>query len=63
VQSGAKTIKGKAQMPEKYIVIRDAISKALGANVSISCTSAGKGKITIPFASEKQLKEIMKAIE
>lgn len=63
VQSGAKTIKGKAQMPEKYIVIRDAISKALGANVSISCTSGGKGKITIPFASEKQLKEIMKAIE
>ena len=34
-----------------------------GAKVSISCTSAGKGKITIPFASEKQLKEIMKAIE
>jgi ParB family chromosome partitioning protein len=63
VQSGAKTIKGKAQMPEKYIVIRDAISKAVGTNVSISCTSAGKGKITIPFASEKQLKEIMKAIE
>ena len=63
VQSGAKTIKGKAQMPEKYIVIRDAISKALGAKVSISCTSGGKGKITIPFASEKQLKEIMKAIE
>ena len=56
VQSGAKTIKGKAQMPEKYIVIRDAISKALGAKVSISCTSAGKGKITIPFVSEKQLK-------
>jgi ParB family chromosome partitioning protein len=50
-------------MPEKYIVIRDAISKALGAKVSISCTSAGKGKITIPFVSEKQLKEIMKAIE
>ena len=63
VQTGAKTIKGKAQMPEKYIVIRDAISKAVGTNVSISCTSAGKGKITIPFASEKLLKEIMKAIE
>ena len=63
VQSGTKTIKGKAQMPEKYLVIRDAISKAIGSRVTISCTSEGKGKITIPFTSEKQLKEIMKAIE
>jgi ParB family chromosome partitioning protein len=63
VQSGTKTIKGKAQMPEKYLVIRDALSKAIGSRVTISCTSEGKGKITIPFTSEKQLKEIMKAIE
>jgi len=32
-------------------------------NVQMTCSSRGKGKITIPFASEAELERILSAID
>ncbi len=41
-----------------YEKMAEKLSRALGANVRVSSRSAGKGKIEITFASEKELQEI-----
>ena len=43
----------------QYRSTTDRISRSLGTKVKMSCNASGKGRITIPFASDYQLQEIL----
>ncbi len=43
----------------QYRSTTDRISRSLGTKVKMSCNASGKGRITIPFASDDQLQEIL----
>lgn len=59
--------KAKSQEPRQaakerlaqYRSTTDQISRSLGTKVKMSCNASGKGRITIPFASDDQLQEIL----
>lgn len=59
VNSGRKTIMAKAKFPEEYNLLRNRLSEFLQTKVQLTCSSKGKGKITIPFANEEDLEKIM----
>ena len=59
VESGKKKIVAKAKLPEEYSALRSHLSDFLQTRVQLTCSSKGKGKITIPFANEEELERIM----
>ncbi len=59
VASGQKKIVAKTKLPEEYTVLRNRLSDFLQTKVQMTCSSKGKGKITIPFANEEDLEHIM----
>jgi ParB family chromosome partitioning protein len=61
VQAAKKKISAKVQLPAKMVEARQRLAERLGAKVQLSCSAGGKGKISIPFASEAELKHIMAA--
>ena len=63
MQSASKSVSSKSRMPQEYDELRQHLSKRLQARVQLACSAGGKGKITIPFANEEELKRIIKTIE
>lgn len=63
VQSAKKTIKGQSALPEEYEVLRNRIAKVLDSKVQMTCSPKGKGKITIPFATEQDLERIIELLD
>ena len=63
VQSARKKISATAQLPEEYNVLRKRLSDLFQTKVAMTCSPKGKGKISIPFASEEELERIMNAID
>jgi ParB family transcriptional regulator, chromosome partitioning protein len=63
VSSGRKTIVAKTKLPEEYDLLRNRLSDFLHTKVQLSCSSKGKGKITIPFANEEELEQIMSVFD
>lgn len=63
LESGKKKIQSKAKMPEEYGILRDRLSGFLKTKVQLSCSSKGKGKISIPFNDEKDLERIMELFD
>ena len=63
MQSASKTVSSKSRVPQEYDELRQHLSKRLQARVQLACSAGGKGKITIPFANEEELKRIIKTIE
>lgn len=59
IESGKKKIQAKSQLPEEFGLLRDRLSGFLHAPVQLTCSSKGKGKISIPFSNEKELERIM----
>lgn len=59
IETGKKKIQAKAQLPEEFGVLRDRLSGFLNTKVQLTCSSKGKGKISIPFSSEEDLERIM----
>lgn len=59
IKSIKKTIKGASTLPEEFVAIREQLVNKIGTKVQMTCNNKGKGKITIPFASEEELKRIM----
>src|SRR5574344_1484903 len=53
---GNKKIKPKdASLSEEFILLKKQLSNFFGSKVQLSCTSKGKGKISIPFKNEEDL--------
>lgn len=59
VESGRKKIVSKNKLPEGYDMLKNRLSDFLHTKVQLTCSPKGKGKITIPFASEDELEHIM----
>lgn len=59
IESGKKKIQAKSQLPEEFGLLRDRLSSFLETKVQLTCSSKGKGKISIPFDNEKDLERIM----
>ncbi len=59
VGSGRKKIEGSSKLPSDYDVLRTQLSAFFKTNVQMTCSNKGKGKITIPFASEEELFNII----
>ena len=59
IQAGSKKIVAKTKMPEEFIVLKKQLSQFLNVKVQLTCSSKGKGKISIPFADEEDLERIM----
>lgn len=62
-ESGQKTVATKNQLPEEYNMLRDRLSHFLSTKVQLSCSSKGKGKISIPFNNEEELEHIMNVFD
>ena len=64
VKSGDKKIAPKrAKLPEEYNLLKKHLSGFFSAKVQLSCTSKGKGKISIPFKNEEDLERIMEIFD
>ncbi len=63
IESGKKKIQAKSQLPEGFGVLRDRLSGFLNTRVQLTCSSKGRGKISIPFESEEDLERIMSVFD
>jgi ParB family chromosome partitioning protein len=59
LQAGSKKVGAKVTLSPDVIKLKDSLSDILNAKVQLTCNSEGKGKISIPFSSEDELKRIM----
>lgn len=61
VKSGRHQLTDKAQkrLPEEYNLLKSRLSDFFKTKVQMTCSSQGKGKISIPFASEEELERII----
>ncbi len=63
IQTATKTLRGQTSLPEEYLALRNRIADKLSAKVQMSCSAKGKGKITIPFASDEELERIIMLLD
>ena len=60
-KTSSKTAKRK--FPKEFQTVKTQLDKTFNARIDFSMNDKGKGKITIPFTSEKDLARIVKIIE
>lgn len=53
----------KGRLSEEYGLLKDQLSKFFNTKVQFSCNDKGKGKITIPFASEEELEKLIALLD
>ncbi len=64
LKSGRHTLKNKdAQMSDVFGELRSRLADVFGTKVQMTCSQQGKGKISIPFASEEELERIIALID
>ena len=63
IETTKKVIKGKAELPEEFNLLKDRLSQFLNTKVQFTCSPKGKGKISIPFANEQELEHIMNVFD
>ena len=49
----------KSALPDEYNLLREHLSNFFNTKVQLACNDKGKGKITIPFASEEELEKLI----
>lgn len=54
-----KTTPSKSRLPEEFNLLKDHLSAFFQTKVQLVCNEKGKGKITIPFASEEELEKLI----
>ncbi len=63
VPTPTKTLHGSTSLSAEYEVLKKRISEKLAVNVQMSCSASGKGKLTIPFASDEELERIIMLLD
>lgn len=53
----------KKTLPEEYNMLKDQLSRFFNTKVQFTCNQKGKGKITIPFASEEELEKLIALLD
>ncbi len=59
IQTAKKKLASKSKLPEEFNILKKRLSDFFDTKVQMSFNANGKGKISIPFASEEQLEHIM----
>jgi ParB family transcriptional regulator, chromosome partitioning protein len=60
IGNGKKKIVNKqAQLPEEFNLLKDKLSHFFNTKIQMSCSSQGKGKISINFKNEEELEKII----
>ncbi len=59
IVSGKKKIASKQQMPEEITALKQRMTELFRKPVQMTLSASGKGKISIPFANEEELRQIM----
>ncbi len=62
LQAAKKTAGSKREMPKEYVEMKKQLAERLKANVQMSLSAKGKGKISIAFDNEEDLKRIIDAL-
>ena len=62
VQTAKKKIVAQAQLPEEVGRLKDKLSSILQTKVQVTYGAGGKGKISIPFGSDEELKRLLDLI-
>lgn len=52
-------VERKPMLPEEFKLLKDHLSRFFDTKVLLSCNEKGKGKITIPFATEEELEKLI----
>ena len=64
VESNGKKIHPTgSKLSEEYVMLQKHLCGFFGSKVQLSCTSKGKGKISIPFNNEEDLERIMEILD
>ena len=63
IESGKKKIMARNPLPEEFNLLKKRLSTFLNTKVTLSCSSKGKGKISIPFNNEQDLERIMNVFD
>ena len=63
VQIGKKRLKSHPALSEEYNELRAQLSKVFSTKVEMTCSPKGKGKISIPFANEDELEQILRVLD
>ena len=63
VQLAKKKLAAKAALPEQFETAKNRLADFFQAKVQMTCTPKGKGKISIPFANEEELRRITSALD
>ena len=63
IQSAKKKIAARKRLPEGCDILKQRLSSFFNTKVQMSCNASGKGKISIPFASEEELEHIMEVMD
>lgn len=53
----------KAGLPEEFNLLKEHLSNFFQTKVQLACNEKGKGKITIPFASEEELEKLIALLD
>jgi ParB family chromosome partitioning protein len=56
-------MKGSSALPKEFEVLKKRLTDLMGSKVQMTCSAKGKGKITIPFASEVELERLMQMFD
>lgn len=63
IQTAKKKIAAKSKLPEEINILKKRLSNFFNTKVQMTYGAKGKGKISIPFASEEELLHIMEVMD
>ena len=63
IQTAKKKIAAKSKLPDEFNLLKKRLSDFFNTKVQMTYGAKGKGKISIPFASEKELLHIMEVMD
>ena len=59
IDNTSKKVSTKVQQSEEFDLLKKHLSEFLNTKVQLTCSTSGKGKISIPFANEAELERII----
>lgn len=63
LQEASRKVESKSKLPEGFNVLKERLSSFFNTKVQMTCNANGRGRISIPFASEKELAHIMEVMD
>lgn len=63
IQTAKKKIAAKSKLPEEFNILKKRLSNFFNTKVQMTYGAKGKGKISIPFASEEELLHIIEVMD